>query len=365
MTTTDKVQRWVDLLAGLLRFRQGISFEQLAREVPGYAHDASDAREVARVKRTFERDKDELRAFGVPIEWPKEGEQSEAPYRLARGQFYLPYLELLGSEGRVVPRKVEKYGYRSLPSLAFEPDELAAIGAAADRVRRLGDPVLAADADSAMRKLAFDLPVGALAAPEGERVLARDRGTSREFELISDALLDRKVITFDYRAMERDETGTRTVEPYGLVFASCAWYLVGLDRDRQGIRRFRVSRIRDVRRNAKKPNTADFEVPAGFSLGDHGARPPWELGDGDELVVEVEWGVSAPDTTCKAETSALGEPVHGRPEHRRFRVRRPDAFVRWMLSFAGNVRPVAPAKIVEAFRRQAESTRALYAGDQT
>src|SRR5690242_3117055 len=60
-----KVQRWIDLLAALLVRRYPASFEELARDVPAY--DAS-GKSSAAVMRMYERDKDELRAFGVPIE---------------------------------------------------------------------------------------------------------------------------------------------------------------------------------------------------------------------------------------------------------------------------------------------------------
>ena len=76
---SPKVQRWIDLLAALLRRHYPASFDELIRDVPAYAGDQShDAR-----RRMFERDKDELRGFGVPIETIKtpEGETRgfEAP----------------------------------------------------------------------------------------------------------------------------------------------------------------------------------------------------------------------------------------------------------------------------------------------
>ena len=60
-----KVQRWIDLIAALLRFHYPVSFEQLSRDVPAYTNEkqSSEAR-----MRMFERDKDELRALGVAIE---------------------------------------------------------------------------------------------------------------------------------------------------------------------------------------------------------------------------------------------------------------------------------------------------------
>jgi len=59
-----KLQRWIDLLAALLRRRYPVSFEQLIEDVPGYQ--ARGKADESR-RRVFERDKDELRRFGVPI----------------------------------------------------------------------------------------------------------------------------------------------------------------------------------------------------------------------------------------------------------------------------------------------------------
>ena len=61
---SPKLQRWIDLLAALLRRRFPVTLEELSPDVPAYAV----ARQKTALRRTFERDKDELRAFGIPIE---------------------------------------------------------------------------------------------------------------------------------------------------------------------------------------------------------------------------------------------------------------------------------------------------------
>ena len=156
-----KLRRWVDLIAALLRRRYGVTFEELSREVPGYAGAASRGA----VTRMFERDKDELRRFGVPIETVHE-EEGEAPaYVLRRRDFYLPYLAAKGSGAERGGGLAERPGYRDLARVVFELDELAALDEAAMRVLQLGEPLLAADAHAAIRKLAFDLPAGTFVVP--------------------------------------------------------------------------------------------------------------------------------------------------------------------------------------------------------
>ena len=88
MPTQPKVQRLADLLAVLLRSqRAGVTFQRLRAEVSGYFGATGSDASVARM---FERDKDELRAIGVPIEALVDEDGSTTRYRVTAAQFYLP-----------------------------------------------------------------------------------------------------------------------------------------------------------------------------------------------------------------------------------------------------------------------------------
>jgi len=355
------VQRWVDLLAALLKRHGTVDFEVLSREVPEYG-DAS--RDVQTRKRMFERDKDALRAFGVPIE-TIGGE--EPGYRLRKDNFYLPYLAVAGEAQGHGPRRVDRFGYRSLRVLAFEPDELAAVSDAASRVRLLGDPVLAAHTEAAMRKLAFDLPVDAAPAGEVHLVASRAHPDPVILETLSEALFGRRAVRFDYRGMAHAEPSQREVEPWGLFFMNGHWYLVGRDRaradGRDGLRNFRVNRMSGVTTVDAPKGERAFSIPSDFRLREH-ARPrrAWELGEGDTAGVTVAFRASTGVTRPALD---LGEPVDGAPLSRRFQVRRVDAFVRWLLAFAGEARPVDPPGVVREFEAQIARTLAVYADVQT
>ena len=355
MATAPKLQRWTDLLAALLRRHFPVPFEELAKDVPAYLDKKQkpDAR-----ARMFERDKDELRAFGIPIESALLGDGETHGYKLGSPDFYLPYLALVeDGKPQTKPSKVDQYGYRALASLAFEPDELAAVSDAATRVRSLGDPHLASDAESAMRKLAFDLPV-ATGASDGTHVTTRDVVDAEVFESLGDALVRRKRVTFDYHAMDRDETNARTVEPYGLFFLDSHWYLACRDTDRDALRNFRVSRVSRAIVNSRKANSADYVIPASFDLREHArSRQAWELGDAEavDVVVEFTGGADATVTARK-----LGEPVKGKKNQRRFMVRRTDAFCRWILSFSGDAVPLSPPAVAGEFQRMIKLTTAVY-----
>ena len=357
-----KLQRWIDLLAALLGHHMPVTFAELAKDVPGYLEDGSVAAGTpsASLKRTFERDKAELLALGVPIESIGEEGSEESAYRLRTKDFYLPYLGVVSARGIEQPTKVDRYGYRSLEKLAFSSDELQAIVDGARRVAQIGDPVLAAEARSAVRKLAFDLPLGATDGP-GDTVLAppRKRADPKVLATLGDALFRRKRVTLAYRAMQSDATAERTVEPYGLFFVSGHWYLVARDVEKDALRNFRVSRVDGLRVNMSRAGTPDYAIRDSFSLREHAAsRHAWEIGDGDAFDAVVEFTGASGATTAAA---ALGEADPSAPSLRRFRVRRADSFARWLLSFAGEAIPVSPAPLVTEYASLVERTRQVYA----
>jgi proteasome accessory factor B len=354
--TAPKLQRWIDLLAALLTRRFPVTLDDLTREVPAYGK--GQAKEALR--RMFERDKDELRAFGVRIETVEMPEGDADGYRLLARDFYLPYLSLMVDGRATKPRKLTKYGYASLPTLMFEPDELDAVVHAATRVRELGDPLLADHAVSALRKLAVDLPLDA-AAPGDTRVApARPPADAEVFTVLGAALEERKRVSFDYRSMGTDVTSRRTVEPFGLFFLNQHWYLAGQVPGDALVRNYRLSRISNAEVNKRTPGTPDYEIPSGFRLREHArSKQAWELGDGDAVEAVVEF--RRVDGAAMA-AARLGEAVTGHPDRRRFRVRRRDAFVRWLLGFAGDVAPLAPPELVAEYEALIERTLAVYGG---
>lgn len=66
-----------------------------------------------------------------------------------------------------------------------------------------------------------------------------------KFAGIRDSAIDRNVIQFTY-ANSYGEQNTRTVEPLRMVYKSKSWYLYGWDRDKEGFRIFRLSRIKSL-----------------------------------------------------------------------------------------------------------------------
>ena len=92
----------------------------------------------------FERDKDELRALGLPIRVKDEETEDGMTqrYQIKASEMYLPYLALASRAAGSAPRPIPPAGYRTVPTLAFEPDELSALIRAARQTKAVGDPAL-------------------------------------------------------------------------------------------------------------------------------------------------------------------------------------------------------------------------------
>ncbi len=347
MPSNDKLIRWFDLLAALLRRRYAVTFTELAHDVPAYAHRDQPSPTLLRM---FERDKDELRRAGIRIETVLVPDGDPSTYQLRAEDFYLPYLVLSGAEtpsapaARVIPR--DAIGARRLPTLSVLPEEAVMLRRAAERVQSLGEPQLVLDAAQALRKLRHDLP-DVLPAAQTPDV----KSASTNFAAIADAVHRRKRLTFEYLSMGRGGTDVRTVHPYGLVYLTGNWYLVAHDTVVNERRQFRTSRMSTVKVNGTQPNSADFDPPANFDLRAHArSRQAWELGRGDEEDIDVHFVTQGADVSSATRHAAqvlqdaASEQLSGSAW--RYRVRRRDTFLRWLLSFAGNAEPVGPPAVV-------------------
>lgn len=368
MSASDKLHRWLDLLAALLSRRFPVPMSELRRDVPGYADESVKEDSLLRM---FERDKGELRELGVVIDTIVDSDGT-GRYQLRSHDFYLPLLSVMETampaetELLQQPRRGGVTGAGPRATLVLTPDECHTLRRAAARVAGLGHPELADDATRALRKLQFDLEDFAAELPAAQ-VLRVD---STVFDVLSESVALRKRLTFTYHSMERDEMSSRSVEPYGLVFLTGHWYLVARDVHANGMRQFRVSRIRDARMGAK-PQHADFELPEGFDLSTYASsRRAWELGNGDHETVFVAF---RGDIGLVSQGRALGDDVPADVDAavaaamaalsashavRTFRVRRRDTFLRWLMSFGGDAQPIAPPDMVSEWRALLEATRA-------
>lgn len=212
---TSKVERLVNLVIALLSTRGYITAEKIRSSVAGYSDNAS----AEAFSRMFERDKNELRDLGIPLEvgrvsaWdPTEG------YRINRDAYSLAPVDLTPDEAAAVAVATQ---------LWESPELITATQGALLKLRAAG-----VDVDP-------DAPV-AIASPAGVPGL---RGSEDVLGILLSAIGSRQVVQFPHRSSRAEPYATRTVEPWGVVTEKGRWYLVGHDRDRDATRTFRLSRI--------------------------------------------------------------------------------------------------------------------------
>ena len=291
-----KLERLLNLIAALIHTVVPLTADEIREQVEGYGgtNDAS-------FRRAFERDKDELRAMGIPI-----------------SVGFVP-----GTDPPLTGYRIDGREYAgAVPELT--PDELATLHLAANLVRVQGLPT-----DSAFWKFGGAPTVDALDEPMV--ALPTDASVGPLFRAVS----ERRITRFRYNGDDR------VLEPQRLLLNRGHWYLSGFDRGRQEERIFRVDRIEgqitmDERGGfASKPGTrADPLLRA------------WELGDGDSIdariLVDADqavWAAHHVGTDAVVETRPDGSVVLA------LTVRNRDAFRSYVLSFLEHAEVLEPPQL--------------------
>ncbi len=232
---SDKTERLLNLLIMLLVQRHYVSKERIRQIL--YPDQGDDAFE-----KMFERDKEDLRSIGVPIEVGSIDPffEDEPGYRIRPDEFQLPEISLTGDEAAVVALATKVWEHARLAEATTE----------------------------AVRKLtAFGLPVDLSALDVVEPRLTADEPS---FDVFWEATQDRTPVEFDYRRAGQTEVTTRHLQPWGVVRFSGRWYAVGFDTDRGEERIFRLSRIQGQARRTGR--SGSYDIPAGVDIREMARR---------------------------------------------------------------------------------------------
>jgi proteasome accessory factor B len=189
-------------------------------------------------EKMFERDKDDLRSIGVPIEVGQMDAyfDDEPGYRVRPDEFQLPRIELAADEAAVIGLATRVWGHARLAEATTE----------------------------AVRKLtAFGLPVDVSALDIVEPRLVAEEPS---FDIFWEASQERTPVEFAYVRSGQTEPTTRHLQPWGVVRYSGRWYAVGFDTDRGEERVFRLSRVQGQARRSGDPGS--YDVPAGVDIRD-------------------------------------------------------------------------------------------------
>jgi len=320
MARISKTERTLNLISFLLKSPVPVPWSEIKGKVVGY----DDKADTATMERRFERDKEFLRALGIPLE-------------------YIP-LDKFGNTGYFI----EKADYY-LPKVRIAPEDVAAI----DLVSRmsLGNVGPLREAlQSALQKLQIDFPAPFGIDAEAEErkiknqsVQTSDPEGSENLDLLFDAVLNAKRVRFRYYTMGRDATSEREVEPYGLGFTRGAWYLAGRCLTRKDIRVFRIARIRGPVHFVHPDGEQEFQIPADFRLSNHIGKPAWQLDSGEAVEVQVRLDSHIAWMAARSiGTADSFEGAHDGSGVLTLRVTAVEPFIRWVLSFAHHATVLSP-----------------------
>lgn len=314
----DPAERLVNLALFLAAAREPVSAAQVQAQVAGYPAGQVEATFL----RMFERDKEDLLSAGLVLEVVRSGDTER--YRLDRGATFAGDVVLEPEETVLV--RTAGAAMLADPSFPFAEDlrmALAKVSAAAGS----GD---APPAATAVSMLADEDP-----ALQAEAVAALAR-----------ALTARKVVTFAYTNLE-GRCAVREVEPLGVFAREGRWYLVGKDRDANGMRVFAVARTEDLAVNAARPKSPDFEAPDDFDIREWMALP-FQWGAERTPALLMLTGQAA--ARAGAMTSAQGvlEPGADGALLWRVDVAEPRALAGWAIANGPGIEVLAPAKARDA-----------------
>jgi proteasome accessory factor B len=210
-------ERLFSLVLALLATETGLTKNEILSTVQGYRQRYSARGENANLERQFERDKDDIRELGVPLETVdspgQSGNNQNLRYRIPRGAYELP------------------------SDITFSAEETTLLGLAS-MVWREGS--LSAESRRAIVKLR------SLGITSDEPVLGyapRLRVRDATFEPLRAALEKHAIVRFAYLKPGQTDAVIRTVAPLALVQYQGRWHLYSQEPDTGVNKTFLLRRI--------------------------------------------------------------------------------------------------------------------------
>ena len=210
-------ERLFSLVLALIATESGLTKAEILETVQGYRQRYQRGGDNASLERQFERDKDDIRELGIPLETveplDESGSNHNLRYRIPKGLYDLP------------------------ADVSFTSDELMLLKLAA-AVWREGS--LSSDSRRALTKL------NSLGVDSTDPVLGYAphlRAREAAFEPLSTAMDRSQVVSFPYLKPGEPAPHQRTVAPLAVVLHEGRWHLHGIDQESGQRRTFLLSRI--------------------------------------------------------------------------------------------------------------------------
>jgi predicted DNA-binding transcriptional regulator YafY len=190
------------------------------------------------------------------------------------------------------------------------------------------------------------------------------------FRTVLDGILENRVLHMGYESPYKAggraaaaasgkarKVETVAIEPYGLFFAKRSWYLVANKRPGQGMRQYKLARIRQVSLGEQA-----FTLPRGWTVDGY-LRNSWEIIVEDKaattrVVIDLDASVAGNTIETRWHPS---QTVDVRPDgsaRLAFSVAGTEEVFWWVMGMGSRARVVAPAELRGRVRAEVEAMRA-------
>ena len=217
MANIPPEERLTNLVVALMATDHGLTKQQILESVSGYRQRSEAGARADALEKMFERDKDELRRLGIPLDtlgdFADPTDLREARYRIPRTEYDLP------------------------DDLEFTPEELAVLRLAAS-VWSAGS--MSDDAQAGVRKIrALGIDGDEPTIGFAPRIVVRSDG----FVPVQDAIERCVAVRFAYLKPGDEHPRERVLLPLALVEYEARWHVFGIDTRIDADRIFLLSRI--------------------------------------------------------------------------------------------------------------------------
>lgn len=278
-------ERMLNLVLALQHTRFGLTKRQILSEVSGYSDDLAAGVSMSALERRFERDKAALRALGIDVVAADDvwtpGDNQLTRYHIDEQAYALPEdLELSGAD----------LGLLTAAALLLSRLDAPEGRRVAERARALGAPQdAAADRDAASdaaQERSAELVVGGLLDLMVYEPNLRP---------LQSAVLEGRIVRFDYHTQDHQRTTRRTLLPLAVVLVDGRWHVHGVDLDRlpkraerldapELRRTFLLQRIRGVVRPLEERELQSGRVRDAQTIAAERSREEWA----ESVVADLE-----------------------------------------------------------------------------